>query len=55
VIKQDALQNELAVLLGLRVQSRYVLTDGVVIWIATDAWVFRPNVNADFTGSIWPH
>lgn len=33
----DNLQNELAVLLGLRIQSRYVLPTGSVIWVLTEA------------------
>ncbi len=37
VTEQDALQNELALLLGLRVLSRYVITDNVVVWIVTEA------------------
>ncbi len=37
VTEQDALQNELALLLGLRVVSRYVIGDGIVIWIITEA------------------
>lgn len=37
VTEQDALQNELALLLGLRVLSRYVIADNVVIWIMTEA------------------
>lgn len=37
VTEQDALQNELALLLGLRVTSRYVIGDGAVIWIMTEA------------------
>ncbi|TSD54681.1 hypothetical protein FFI97_025230 [Variovorax sp. KBS0712] len=36
VTEQDALQNELALLLGLRVLSRYVIADNVVIWIMTE-------------------
>ena len=37
VTDRDALQNELALLLGLRVLSRYALGDGAVIWIITEA------------------
>lgn len=37
VTEQDTLQNELALLLGLRVLSRYAVADGVVIWIMTEA------------------
>lgn len=37
VTEQDALQNELALLLGLRVLSRYAIGDGVVVWITTEA------------------
>lgn len=37
VTEQDALQNELAVLLGLRVLSRYAVGEGVVVWITTEA------------------
>ncbi|BEP57130.1 MULTISPECIES: hypothetical protein [unclassified Variovorax] len=37
VPEQDALQNELALLLGLRVLSRYVIADNVVIWVVTEA------------------
>ncbi|WP_447774058.1 hypothetical protein [Variovorax boronicumulans] len=37
VTEQDALQNELALLLGLCVLSRYVIADNVVIWIMTEA------------------
>ncbi len=37
VPEQDALQNELALLLGLRVLSRYAFADGVEIWIVTEA------------------
>lgn len=33
----DDLQNELALLLGLRVLSRYALPDGREIWITTEA------------------
>lgn len=35
--EKDALQNELAVLLGLRVLSRYALSDASAIWIITEA------------------
>jgi hypothetical protein len=37
VTEQDALQNELALLLGLRVLSRYAIGDGIVVWIITEA------------------
>ena len=37
VTEQDSLQNELALLLDLRVLSRYVLKDGTVVWIITEA------------------
>lgn len=41
VSEQDALQNELALLLDLRVLSRYAIGhgtgDGIVIWIMTEA------------------
>jgi len=37
VTEQDALQNELALLLDLRVLSRYAIADGIVIWIITEA------------------
>ena len=37
VPEQDALQNKLALLLGLRVLSRYAIADGVGIWIVTEA------------------
>ncbi|MGJ7570921.1 hypothetical protein ACSFBX_10340 [Variovorax sp. RB2P76] len=37
VTEQDALQNELALLLGLRVLSRYAIADGAVVWIMTEA------------------
>lgn len=37
VTEQDALQNELALLLGLRVLSRCVITDNFVVWIMTEA------------------
>jgi hypothetical protein len=33
----DCLQNELAVLLGLRIQSRYALPSGAVIQVVTEA------------------
>jgi len=35
--EQDRLQNELAVLLGLRVLSSYALPDGKKIWVITEA------------------
>jgi hypothetical protein len=35
--EQDALQNELALLLGLRVLSCYAIADGIRIWIVTEA------------------
>jgi hypothetical protein len=35
--ERDCLQNELAVLLDLRVQSRYVLPTGSAIWVLTEA------------------
>lgn len=35
--ERDCLQNELAVLLDLRVQSRYLLPTGSVIWVLTEA------------------
>lgn len=34
---RDSLQNELAVLLDMRILSRYVLPTGSVIWIVTEA------------------
>lgn len=34
---RDCLQNELAVLLDLRILSRYVLPTGSIIWIVTKA------------------
>jgi hypothetical protein len=34
---RDCLQNELAVLLDLRILSRYVLPTGSIIWIVTEA------------------
>jgi len=34
---EDVLQNELALLLGLRVQSRYRLAEATAIWITTEA------------------
>lgn len=37
VSEQDSLQNELAVLLDMRILSRYVLPTGSVIWVITDA------------------
>jgi hypothetical protein len=35
--ERDCLQNELAVLLDLRIQSRYLLLTGSVIWVLTEA------------------
>ncbi|MGF7129129.1 hypothetical protein P3T40_000596 [Paraburkholderia sp. EB58] len=35
--ERDRLQNELAVLLELRIQSRYALPSGPIIWIVTEA------------------
>ena len=35
--ERDCLQNELAVLLELRILSRYVLPTGSVIWVVTEA------------------
>lgn len=35
--ERDCLQNELAVLLGLRVLSRYLLPTGSAIWVVTEA------------------
>jgi hypothetical protein len=35
--ERDRLQNELAVLLDLRIQSRYGLQSGTVIWVVTEA------------------
>jgi hypothetical protein len=37
VTTQDALQNEIAMLLGMRVLSRYALTSEAEIWILTQA------------------
>jgi len=37
ISEHDRLQNELAVLLGLRVLSSYALTDGKKVWIITEA------------------
>jgi hypothetical protein len=35
--EQDRLQNELALLLGLRVLSSYALPDGKTVWVITEA------------------
>ncbi|WP_035552945.1 hypothetical protein [Burkholderia sp. 9120] len=35
--ERDCLQNELAVLLDLRIQSRYLLLTGSVIWVLTES------------------
>jgi hypothetical protein len=35
--ERDSLQNELAVLLDMRILSRYVLRTGSVIWVITEA------------------
>ena len=37
ISEHDRLQNELAVLLGLRVLSSYALPDGKKVWIITEA------------------
>ena len=47
----DALQNELAVLLGLRIQSRYDIAQDAAIWITTEA--DRATTTIIFVESIW--
>jgi hypothetical protein len=37
VSERDSLQNELALLLDMRILSRYVLPTGSVIWVITEA------------------
>lgn len=37
ITAQDALQKEIALLLGMRVQSRYTLAQSTEIWIITEA------------------
>lgn len=47
----DALQNELAVLLGLRIQSRYDIAQDAAIWITTEA--DRATTTIILVESIW--
>lgn len=47
----DALQNELAVLLGLRIQSRYDIAQDVAIWITTEA--DRATTTIILVESVW--
>ena len=37
VSERDALQNEIALLLGLRISSRYRLSSGQILWIISEA------------------
>ncbi|WP_417276521.1 hypothetical protein [Castellaniella sp.] len=37
ITDQDALQNEIALLLGMRVLSRYLLAEGTEVWLLTEA------------------
>lgn len=47
----DVLQNELAVLLGLRVQSRYGISENKAIWISTEA--DRATTSIILVESVW--